>query len=713
MSAGGRRIVVLSSLAVLWVAALDTRGRATLDAQAGPRTTSAITYTRTQAGRGRSLYLDNCARCHADLDGAAGPALAGPDFRQNWFGQPVAKLFTALSTRMPKSAPGSLASDDYADITAYILTRNGLLAGNERFTADASSLQAQLPWQLPQGGGEVPPGLSIPALPPSTLLDGLTPVTDALLTNPPPSEWLAWRRTPDAHGFSPLATINRGNVATLRVAWSWLLPVGPNEITPLFHDGVLFVQANGDKVQALDAGTGDLLWQYSPRPVPGVPPVVKRAIALYEDKLYLATTGGHVIALTTKDGKVVWDRALFGGLRNTTRLAFSSGPLIARGKVMIGSSGTLPGGNVIVGLDARSGDESWRVFTVARPDGPGGNSWNGLPLDKRSGGSVWVPGSYDATLGLAFFGAGPTYDTAPLLTPSADPGVSNDALYTDSTLAIDPDTGRMVWHYQHLANDQWDLDWALERVLFTLPGRAKPLVATAGKQGIYDVLEADRGTYAFSIDLGLQDIVTAIDPRTGAKTIDRAKLPASDRTVTACPHSVGAKSWIPESFNPNTRRLIVPLNESCMDMLPVAPGARATLSTNVRWMLRPRPGSDGNYGRLQAIDLEKRTVAWTHRQRSPYTTGVLATAGGLVFAGGLDRRFAAYDDSNGRELWSVRLNDVPNGAPMTFMNRGRQFVALTVGNGAPLATTFPMLVPELKNPLDRTAGLWVFELPAR
>ena len=150
-----------------------------------------------------------------------------------------------------------------------------------------------------------------------------------------------------------------------------------------------------------------------------------------------------------------------------------------------------------------------------------------------------------------------------------------------------------------------------------------------------------------------------------------------------------------------------------MDLTPVAPGGRGSLSTGVRWTLRPRPDSDGKYGRVQAVNVETKKTIWMMRQRAPQTSGVLATAGGVVFAGSLDRVFAAYDDANGHELWRVRLNDVPNSAPITYLVNGRQFVAVVVGNGGAQAATFPALVPEIKNPPDRSAAIWVFELPNR
>jgi alcohol dehydrogenase (cytochrome c) len=148
-----------------------------------------------------------------------------------------------------------------------------------------------------------------------------------------------------------------------------------------------------------------------------------------------------------------------------------------------------------------------------------------------------------------------------------------------------------------------------------------------------------------------------------------------------------------------------------MDLTPVGPGGRGSLSTGVRWTLRPRPDSDGKYGRLEALNLETKKVLWTNRQRAPLSSGVLATAGGVVFAGALDRVFAAYDDADGKELWRVRLNDVPNSAPITYSIGGRQYVAVVVGNGGAQAATFPALVPEIRNPPDRGAAIWVFQLP--
>ncbi|MEQ1574584.1 MAG: PQQ-binding-like beta-propeller repeat protein, partial [Vicinamibacterales bacterium] len=622
-------------------------------------------YTAAQAAAGQVAYAQNCASCHGQNldDGAFAPPLSGVEFRQGWFGQSAEPLFARLST-MPPAAPGSLGDERYAQVLAFLLQRNDLAAGETAVPSDADRLRLTLlPGRPGDPSGGLSAGVAVPP-PPATRnpFTGFTPVTDAMLASPPSGEWLTWRRGWDSQGFTPLAHITRQNVSGLRMAWSWLLPSGPNEVTPLVHDGVLFVHAYGDRVQALDAVTGDLLWQYTRRLPKEVAPSVKRSIAIYGEMLYVGTSDVHVVALDARTGMVVWDRPVAD---RKAGYGLTGGPLVAKGKVMVGTTGRAPGGNFIVALDAATGQEAWRFATIARPDAPGGNSWNGVPLEERNGGSAWVAGSYDPAANLALFGVAQTYDTGPYRNAITAPGVTNELLYTDATVALDPDTGRLVWHYQHQPNDQWDLDWAFERVLFTLPGNPKTLVATAGKQAIYDVLEADSGNYAYSIDLGLQNIVIGIDPRTGAKQVNPRLIPGNGEAITVCPHVGGAKSWTPGAFNPTTAVMFAALNESCMDLTPVAPGGRGNLSTGVRWSLRPRPDSDGKYGRVQAVNLATRKVAWIARQRSPYTSGVLATAGGVVFAGSLDRTFAAYDDATGKELWRTRLADVPNSGPIS------------------------------------------------
>jgi alcohol dehydrogenase (cytochrome c) len=674
-----------------------------------------IEFTAAQSAEGKVAYDRACRQCHGgDLDdGDFGPPLRGAAFLRNWGGKPVAELFTYVSTRMPSDAPGSLQARAYTGIVAYILQSNDFAAGlRELPSAPGSLASMRIPGQgRAAAGGGLTPGVALPNQPPpSKLLDRITPVTPAILARPPASDWLTWRRTYDDQGYSPLKQIDRTNVRNVRLAWSWSLPAGPNTATPLEHDGVLFVQGYRDQVEALDAATGDLLWHYQRALPEDARPSVKKGIAIYGNQIYAATSDTHLIALDVKTGNVVWDTRI-GDPK--TGMQLTGGPIAAKGKIMIGTGGQQPGGNFIVALDAETGKEAWRFRTVPLPDEPGGNTWNGLPADKRSGGSSWTPGSYDPELNLAYFGAAPTYDTGPLRIRSNQPGITNDALYSDSTIALDPDTGKLAWYFQHLPNDQWDHDWVFERTLIKLPvnGQMKTLAVTAGKMALYDAVEADTGKYVFSVDMGLQNIVKAIDPKTGAKTIDPALVPGDGESKLVCPHTGGGRDWIPTAYNPETQILYSPLVETCMDLIPVGRNERGFLSTGVRHSVRPRPDSDGKYGRLQATNLETRKTAWIERERAPGISGILDTAGGLIFSGSFDRFFTARDDRTGKELWHVRLNEVPNSCPITYSVNGKQYVAITVGTGSAISTIWTALVPEMQSPPGRGGSVWVFALP--
>jgi alcohol dehydrogenase (cytochrome c) len=677
---------------------------------------SAPTYTAAQAASGKTAYDASCASCHGGNldDGALAPPLKGVAFVQKYGGKSVEALFSKVTT-MPPASPNSLGAAATARVVAYLLQANAIVAGTTELPTDQASLARMT---IPVGGFSVtsfsPYAPALPAVKRPNPLDAFTPISDAQLVEPAAQDWLTWRRSYDAQGFSPLTQITARNVAGLRVAWSWSLSPGSSESTPLVHDGVMFVQGANDKVQALDARTGDLLWQYERRLPEGVAGSFKRGLALHGNRLYMGTSDVHVIALDVKTGTLVWEQTI-GDPR--VREQIGGGPLVAKGKVMIGTVGTgvgaKPGGPEIVGLDAETGRVAWRVHTIAQPGTPGGDSWNGMPLQQRSGASVWTPGSYDPGSGLAYFGTGNTYDTGPLVKPSTAPGVTNDALYTDSTLAIDPDTGTVKWHFQHHPNDQWDLDWAFERQLARLPvnGENRTVMFTAGKIGIYDALDAKSGQYLFSIDLGLTNLVTSIDPKTGAKTTKPELVPGDGQVKMVCPHAAVAKNWLPASYSPASRTLFVPLVEACMDLFPVPGGGRGGLSTGVNLGVRPRPDSDGNYGRLQAINLETRKTLWTTRHRAPITTGTLSTAGGVVFAGALDRYLRAYDASTGKVLWETRLNDASSAVPISYAVNGKQYIAIVAGRGGFHYASYAPLVPEMTPPPDRGSSLWVFELP--
>jgi alcohol dehydrogenase (cytochrome c) len=397
----------------------------------------------------------------------------------------------------------------------------------------------------------------------------------------------------------------------------------------------------------------------------------------------------------------------------------TGGPLVAKGKVMIGTTGRRAGGNYIAGLDAETGKEAWRFYTIPGPTDPGGNSWNDTPHEKRNGGSVWIPGGYDPVQSLALFGPGNTYDTAPLRNQVNKPGITSDGLYLDSTLALNPDTGKLAWHFQHQANGQSDLDWAFERHVMQVPvnGVMRSVVLTGGKQMIWDLVDTETGTYVSSFDLGhdigLQNVVMRIDPKTGAKIVDPELVPGDGQTKMICPHVTGGRDWMPTSYDAATKILYIPMSEACMDLVPVAEGERRNLSTGVRWTVRPPRGTDGKYGRLQAFNLETQKAVWVERQRAPLTSGVLVSAGGLVFVGGLDRMFSAHDAATGAVLWRTRLNDVPASVPMSYSVNDREYIATVVSAGGGQARSYTMLAPEIQSSPDHGATLWVFEVPAR
>lgn len=523
--------------------------------------------------------------------------------------------------------------------------------------------------------------LSWQAISTAQSLDGLSNISDDTLANPPAEDWLMWRRTYNSHGFTPLTQINKTNVTNLEEAWRAELSPGPNMATPLVHDGIMFLASTQDVLLALDATSGEELWRHTHESNAG--PGAKIGIALYKDLVLFPTDDTHLKALNTKTGEVIWDTAITGpGAGMGPRpYGLRGAPIVANGVVVQGVTATMmPEGGFIVGLNIETGAEMWRFHTVARPDGPGGNTWNNLPLSDRSGGSVWVPGSYDAELDLAYYGTAPTYDTKSLMENLNEPGVSNDALYTNTTLALRPKTGELVWYYQHVANDQWDLDWVYERQIIEMEyeGENRKVIVTAGKMALYDALDAATGEYLFSVDSGLQNIITAIDPETGAKTIHpNAIVPNAEDTHLLCPFANGGRNWQSGAVNPETKMLYLPLAEVCMMAGPTGQGG--VLSSGAGMRPAPLPDSDGKFGRLQAINLNTQETAWTFREVVPPTSGVMTTASGLIFGGALDMSFKAFDDSNGEILWQTNLGDIPASFPISYAVDGKQYIAIVVG----------------------------------
>ena len=542
-------------------------------------------------------------------------------------------------------------------------------------------------------------------------VEDYVPVTDAMLREPPPSAWLSWRRTLDGQGHSPLDQITTENVGRLRLAWSWSLGPGSQQTTPLAHDGVLYVANPGEIVQALDAASGDFLWEYRrDAPAPGnsfggpPPGRAHRNIAIYEDKVYLNTADAHVIAIDARTGEAVWDADVGGG----AGFQYSSGSIVADGKVVSGLTGCgryRDDTCYIVGLDARTGDELWRTSTIALPGERGGDSWGDLPIMFRAGSDSWIPGSYDPVTRTLFHGTSQAKPWARVAR-----GTDGDALYTNSTLALDPDTGEMKWYFQHIPGETLDMDEVFERILVDYDGRRS--VFTMGKMAVLWELDVETGAFRSAHDLGYQTFAD-VDPETGAVTYREGMIPELYEEVFWCPSTAGFKSWRAMSYHPATEAFVIPINLNCETAVfgPVERVAGGGGTGPVRRTNHFHPDSPGRLGELLAMSIRTGEVLWRQRFKTPINSAALTTAGGLAFAGSWDRYVYAFDVADGEILWRRRLPTSIQGFPISYAVDGRQYVAVPVGSGgASWGGMIPAdLLPEEKRPVGGN-GLFVFTL---
>ena len=349
------------------------------------------------------------------------------------------------------------------------------------------------------------------------------PVTETMLRNPAPGDWLNWRRTDNAWGYSPLDQIKRDNVQKLQLAWTWVMEDGAQESTPLIHDGVMYLPNPHGVIQALDAATGDLIWEYEPKarqvsaPSDSVIGGVQRNIAIFDDKIFGTTNDAHIIALDARTGKLVWETVVAD---SKLGYGYTSGPIVVRGKVIAGINGCSRYKEdvcFITGHDAATGKELWRTSTIARPGEPGGESWGDLPLHFRAGGDAWISGSYDAETNLIYWGTAQAKPWARVAR-----GTDGDALYTNSTLALDPANGRIAWYYQHIPGETHDMDEVFESVLIDLNGRKS--LFKMGKLGILWQIDRTDGKFIHATDIGYQNLVE-VGPESGTVTYRPDKIP--------------------------------------------------------------------------------------------------------------------------------------------------------------------------------------------
>jgi PQQ-dependent dehydrogenase (methanol/ethanol family) len=546
------------------------------------------------------------------------------------------------------------------------------------------------------------------------------PVTDEMLWKPDPSNWLTWRRTLDSQAFSPLDQINRNNVSQMRMVWARGMGPGNQESTPLVYDGVIYVPNSRDFIIAMDAKSGDLLWEYKRQYAGGITGGTNRNMAIWGTTLIDAGSDNQMYAVDARTGQLVWETAV---LDPKKRASASSGPIVANGKVITGRQCQPDAGNdscIITAHDAKTGKELWRTRTIPLPGEPGYDTWGDVPMAERWHVGTWMVPSYDPQSNLIIVGTSVTIP-APKFTLG---GADKQHLYHNSTLALNGDTGKIVWHYQHVI-DNWDLDHPFERIITETTvapdqkevpwinprikrgEKRRVITGIPGKTGLVYTLDLATGEFLWARPTVKQNVISSIDGATGKVTVNpEAIFSKIDETKLICPSSNGGKNWPAGAFNPESQVMFMPLQNMCMNATTTTDrrDPQKVYGLNMPGIIAP--GTD-KVGAIYAISAETGRTLWKYEQRA----GVLplvATKGGIVLGGDANGRFRAFDDRSGKILWEQNLGAPVSGFPIVFAVSGKQYVAVTTGNSL-VSNSANRLTPEIKP--GGSAQVYVFALP--
>jgi alcohol dehydrogenase (cytochrome c) len=681
-----------------------------------------VLVAEASGSAGRSIYEEQCVECHGmKMQGTAhGLDLSTASLLRKWENASVESFVRLVVDTMPGGKPGSLDEAAALDVTAYVLKRNvgdlseaisnnavmgEFLLGDAWAPAGSQAMNEDSEnWEGASGIAEAAQQASGFT---NKVVENYTPVSAGMLANPPDGDWLSWRRTMDGWGYSPLDQVNRGNVNQLNLAWVITMRDGSNQGTPLVHDGIMYLTHPQNTIQALDAATGEVIWEFENDYEPGSQTLggPTRSIAIYEDKLFMATYDAAILAVDARTGEQLWKTVKADWNKGFTH---TSGPTVADGVVISGINGCeryKQEGCFITGHDPDSGEELWRTSTVAMPDDPGGDSWAGLPGHLRAGGDTWMPGSYDPVTNLFYIG---TAQAKPWVAASRGMSPLDAALYTNSTLALDAKTGEIRWHFQHIAGETLDMEVGFERVLVDLDGK-KQLV-TIGKDGILWKIDRESGEFVELTETMRQNLYSKIDRENGIVTYRQDIIDAKiDEPVDVCPGIYGGHNWQSAAYDPGDKSLIIPLHQLCVEMtgreVDMTDGGGGYGGES---RVYPLPEANGMLGRLTAYNLETMQQTWDHTQRAIFLTGALATSGGLTFIGDMDRWFKAFDSQTGEELWKVRLGSGLHGYPISYAVDGVQYIAVPTGLGVFKLLTAKQ-APEIYQPSGGNA-LYVFRL---